>query len=270
MKELNSVELKKTEIGILRYIDDICGKNKLTYFLSGGSLLGAIRHKGFIPWDDDLDIMMPRPDFMKLVKLLETGDRYRCNFIYSKKDHYINFAKVVDKKTTLIETKMPLYEEGLGVFVDIFPLDGLPNNVNTLKRYYRRIMFYRHMRNWAYSENNNSTSTGQSLIKKMLHPYARKKGWRYWVEKIDEYGRKYDYDKAKYVGVPTSGYDEREVFTKEAFSGVLRVPFEEYEFDIPVGYDEYLTKLYGDYMQLPPEDKRVTRHTFKAYWKETE
>ena len=263
MREIEVDEIKKTELDILKYVDKVCHENGLTYFLSGGTLLGAVRHKGFIPWDDDIDIMMPRPDFMKLVALLEKGGRYRCNFIYAKKDHYPNFAKVVDTKTTIVELSMTLHEEGLGVFVDVFPIDGLPDTMNEIKPYYRKIMFYRRMKKLTYRKKTSG-------LKKLLALYANHKGWRYWVEKIDEYGRKYDYDKAKYVGVPTSGYDEREVFTKEAFSGVLRVPFEEYEFDIPVGYDEYLTKLYGDYMQLPPEDKRVTRHTFKAYWKETE
>lgn len=268
MKKLSGDEIKNIQLNILCYIDDICQKNGIKYFLCGGTLIGAVRHKGYIPWDDDIDIILPRPDYMRLVELLYNDMKYRSLSIYHNDDYCYSFAKVVDTSTVLKENNVPFDIKDMGVYIDLFPLDGLPKTKTGIYFYYKLMMI---LRNLLYSSLYSSFQKPSKIIKypfKYIYwKFSVSKGWKYWINKVEKLTLKYNYQNSQMVGCQSSGYGPREVFSHNSFCQSLRVPFENYSFNIPVGYDEYLTKLYGNYMIIPPKSKQHTRHNFEAYLK---
>ena len=233
-KEVTLTECKKIEIEILDYVTELCNKNNLTYFLGGGTLLGAVRHKGFIPWDDDVDIMMPREDYDKLAQVISNIDNNRFLYLNYKdnNDYYYPFAKVVDKRTKVKELDCKEIKD-LGVYIDIFPIDNVSDDMqeNKLK--------------WYMSIFNN--------YKKVL-------------EKMENLGKKYP--NSNTVACITGRYFEKEIMPKSYIEDFIMAKFEDREYKIPKGYDLYLTKHYGDYMQLPPKEKQVSNHDNIAYWRE--
>jgi lipopolysaccharide cholinephosphotransferase len=268
MKEMSLDEIRFIQVKILKEVSDFCNNNNINYFLSGGTLLGAVRHKGYIPWDDDIDIMMPRPDYEHFLKLFNISNRSEnikvlANEIDSSFPY--TFAKVVDCNTYLIEDtslKFPM-----GVNIDIFPIDGLSNSLKESNKFIKRIGLLKNM----YSLKIIEKREGRSILKEMILKLS--KLILYFikiptlVEKIILYARKYSYEQSDYVGCIVWGYGERERMNKVVFESSIDLEFEDFYFKVPIGYDNYLESLYGNYMQLPPIEKRVSHHSFKAYWK---
>lgn len=266
VKELSIEEVKKIQLSILQYIDSVCEENGIPYYLCGGTLIGAIRHKGYIPWDDDIDIMLLRPDYMKLLSLLESNDTYKCLSMYNQSDYFYPFAKVIDSHTELVEKNSSYRIQNYGVYVDIFPIDSLPDDNEKRHVHYQKILKIR--KTYYLSLSRKIPSIGNLLKyppKFCLWVYSRIKGWKYWLEKIEELAKLYSNEDSEYVGCVVAGYGEKETYHRSLYARQIKVPFEEYVFAIPQGYDEYLTCLYGDYMKLPPIEKRITRHDFVAY-----
>lgn len=244
----------------------MCEENGISYFLCGGTLLGAVRHNGYIPWDDDIDIMLLRPDYLKLLSVLESSDTYRCLSMYNQNDYFYPFAKVVDLSTEIIEKNSDYKIQNYGVYVDIFPIDSLPNDNEKRHVYYQRMLKIR--KAYYLSLSKKIPTVGNPLRyapKFCLWIFSRIKGWKYWLSKIEELANMYSNENSEYVGCVVAGYGEKETYHRFLYDKQIRVPFEEYIFAIPQGYDEYLTCLYGDYMKLPPIEQRVTRHDFIAY-----
>ncbi len=268
MRKVTDNELKSIELSILIEIDCFCKEHGLRYFLSSGSLLGAIRHKGFIPWDDDADVMMPRPDFDKFMNLYQS-EKYILNYP-GKPGYYQSIGKLAHTGTVLIQ-KLPLADEPIGVHVDILPLDGEPDDeseykkhVYALKLLHRRTLHLRRLRflpiTFEYIKScfQKWREFRKTMFMSMSCVYKR----------IDKKAHQYDYNSSNYVGYITmSRYGIKQRHRKQIFDDYILVQFEGYDFPAPVGYDEYLRNLFGDYMQLPPEDKRVSAHAWTAYWK---
>lgn len=272
-KKITLEEMKKIEIEILEKIDEICKKNNLKYSLMDGSLIGAIRHKGFIPWDDDMDIMMPRPDYNKLKQIfLENpvdGLKYMSSEV--QEDFYYPFSKVVSTKTTIKEYKA-LEIKDYGVFVDIFPIDGVYEN--KIKRYFQvtslKILII--LIQISFHEDEISNSKIKKYIKKILSIFAKKIGFKKLVKIANEIMQKCNYTDSKYV---TSLYSDislkkRKFYDKDFFESVIYKKFENKEFLVIEKYDEYLKDLYNDYMKLPPIECRKSNHAFdRLIWKNT-
>lgn len=265
MKELFSKEVKKIELNILINFDEFCRKNKLRYYLSGGTLLGAIRHKGFIPWDDDIDVCMPRPDFEKLIELFP--DKYKDIYVLKsvKKNNFqYPFIKIVNCKTKInckyVDNK---FENNL--WMDIFPVDGLPKDKSKLDKIYNEVKFYRKLLILNFAKYNQ----GKNLLKKILKPFlifvARLIGVSFCLKKIEEIASRYDYAKSDYVGAITWGlYGVGERMKKSEFEKVVYVDFEGYRFPTFSCWDSYLKGLYKDYMIIPaPKDRKT--HDMKVY-----
>ncbi len=266
MREIQFEEMKKIELNILIYFTEVCEENNLRYYLGGGTLLGAVRHKGFIPWDDDIDVMMPRPDFQKLLSLSINNENY--NIIKpGAEGYYYNFAKLVDTRT-ILEEKGIKRIDGLGVYIDIFPLDGMPETPDARKKRFKEL-------NSIRKRINNTC-----LLKPKFHrnPFAYLNACRIYnsnknidlsslQKKYLDSALKNSFDDSEFVFAAGGAYGARDIFPGKWFKKEIELQFENLSVKAFNGYDFYLTQLYGDYMTLPPEDKRVTPHHTIVYFK---
>lgn len=264
-KEIKSEELKQIQLGVLDAVVAFCTEHNLRYFLGYGTLLGAVRHKGYIPWDDDIDIMMPRKDYGYL---LEHFNVFNAN--YKVKNHHldkrypISFAKVFDKRTVLLENVRRKFD--IGVNIDIFPLDGLPDNKEEAVRHLNRILnLYK-----IYAIKSLTLSKKRGWYKNFLIVLCRIPtffiSYQCINNKIEVLSLLFDYEQSGCIANCAAPYGTNEIMDKHIFSSSEELVFESKKYTVPHGWHEYLTKLYGDYMQFPPESQQVTHHSFKAYW----
>lgn len=265
-KKISIDEFKQIELNILKYIKQICEEEGLRYFLGYGTLLGAIRHQGFIPWDDDIDICMPRADYFKFLNVLKNKNNsfYLGLECTECADYYYDFAKVVDTRTSVLENRMSKIEN-LGVWVDVFPIDGVPERYG---RHIRKINLIRGLIVLASYKKVPLRRNKWSYV--WVFPswfLCRIFGFHYWIIKLNRLVQKNEYEKSKYVGHASSESGIRDVFDKKMFEEVKKVKFEDEWFNAPLRYDEYLKSMYGDYMKLPPIELQVGHHAFEAFWK---
>ena len=265
MRDISVDELKSIELEMLKFIDEVCKKEGLRYFLCGGTLLGAVRHQGFIPWDDDIDIFMPRLDYEKLIELTKNSKEYR---LLSEVDdgYYYNFGKLVDTRTTMIEEECEQIRN-FGVYIDIFPLDGMPNDEKECMRHFKKLDKRRH--------RITSFSKGKPRIRKNI--FALFYNWYYYItnkftgikkeqEKYINIAKQYAYDDSVYVYATGGAFKEKDIFPRAWLSNGTELIFEGIKFQAPIKYDKYLRQLYGDYMELPPVEKRISHHHFVAHY----
>ncbi len=267
MKEITDVkEIQKIELGLLEKIHKFCEEYHLKYSLCGGTLLGAIRHKGFIPWDDDVDIFMPRPDYEKFCKEFKV-DGASVHTYKSDKSYIYPFAKVYDDNTLLIENAFPEIEAG--VYVDVFPIDGFSVNY---EKDGRRIL---RLRSYIYQFMGAKKSAwfreGRSLKRMISLPIFKLFSWMIpssWCLACFSFFVSWsNYEKSPFRGCMSWGYGVREILSKSCFDDFIDIEFEGKNFKVMKGWKSYLSNLYGDYMQLPPVEKRVSNHSFKAWYK---
>jgi lipopolysaccharide cholinephosphotransferase len=264
IKYLSGEKIKACELKILLKIHEFCKNHNIRYYLSGGTLLGAIRHKGFIPWDDDIDICMPRPDYERFITLFSQDENYSIKSD-SLKNWDAPFTKIIDLNTAI---ESIFNKEQGGLWVDIFPVDGLPADMDQVQRIYRLCNFYRRIYLISNAKLGEGKSNFHKYSKYILKPLSLLYGKKRCVKKIEEIAQKYPYEQCKYVGAITWGlYGEGERMLKSEFEKRVMVEFEGYKFPTFSCWDSYLHGLYGDYMQLPPVEKRQT-HDMKVYVKE--
>ena len=269
MKEIeNAADLRTVELGILKHVDEFCQENNIQYFLGYGTLLGAIRHKGFIPWDDDIDIFMHRKDFERFIKEYSDKDRsqyeIRC---YSLEDNYpYPFAKISDSSTILIEySENPI--EHLGINIDLFPMDVIPDDSIRQRKLYAIKSLYHTLINLKIVSPSHERIWYKNVVLNISQFILRPIPLSFFVKRIVNNAMKYHHNITNCCAVAVWGYGMREINNKHNWDKAIKVQFESLQLPVPIGYDDFLTAVYGDYMQLPPEEKRVTHHAFKAYWK---
>lgn len=263
MIKMTNAEVKRCELNILLDIQAFCEKNSIKFYLSGGTLLGAIRHNGFIPWDDDIDICMPRPDYIKFL------NTYRSQKGYIAKSNFLHnwdapCAKVVDPSTKVVSE---ISENETGLWVDIFPVDGLPADTKEVEKIYKKCGFYRTLYWTGYAVFGNGQTMLRKYIKYILKPMIKLYGLSRISNKIEDIAQKYPYTTSDYVGAITWGiYGVGERMKKEEFQKEEKAIFEGHEFPIFSCWDSYLRGLYNNYMELSPLEKRKT-HKMIAYMK---
>lgn len=252
-------------IEIMVDIDAYCKKQGIMYYLSGGSCLGAIRHKGFIPWDHDGDIMMPRREYEKfLVGFAKAYKRKYCvGSLQTDKDWVRPYAKIWKKGTYLKETKTNEKPRGIGL--DVFPIDGMTSSAKKQKKFFRKMRFMSEFRKDAvrtgfYDHEN------LRLIRRILHILLKPFGGRYFAIRIEKNAKQYDFYNEELVAcsVPCH-YGKKEIIKQEHMASAIDVPFENLSLPVPVGYDVYLKNLYGDYMKVPQHVIDVENRILKAY-----
>lgn len=245
-------EIQKYSLETLISIASFCEKRNLVYFLDCGTLLGAVRHSGFIPWDDDIDILMPREDYEAFIE--EYGDEGFRLFSYKNdKNYFYQYAKVSNCETLIRESAIPDID-GLGVNVDIFPLDGMPDALIPRRIHQDHLFFLSKLR-----------ALTLRLRRKAPRPLKGLFRWRWIIGSIERTARRYPYGSTAFSGNIAATTIRHKEIPSECFASSEKMGFEGHSFSVPSGYGKYLTLLYGDYMKLPPEEKRVTRHSFTAY-----
>ena len=251
---------------------EICERHGLTFYCCAGTAIGAVRHSGIIPWDDDIDVIMPRPDYDRLLEIAKTEDfgKYELITPYNDSSYPLYFSKLSDRTTTLVEDRqIPCV---IGLFVDIFPLDATDDDVEKakiLKARYTKII----NRLNAVSTHNtfgeyiallaDPKEWGRFAIKTAAY-FFRSAIRRHLIRQMDRLSHLYDYDKARNVQVYTGSYGFKEVFPKAWLGKGRMFKFEDIEVPLPEEYDKYLRHFFGDYMQLPPVEQRVEKH-HRAY-----
>jgi len=271
MKELSVAGMRDCQIKLLNRFDEVCRQQGFRYFLSGGTLLGAVRHRGYIPWDDDIDVMMPRPDYEQMLKSRDAfnEDDYLLFSPYGKEitSYPYTYAKYYDCSTELIEMPETKHIKS-HIYIDIFPIDGLPADEEECDKYFKQIGTLKKLHRFfsIAKYNCNYGSIVRKTAWRMVAFLANNSVIHMIQKRLDAKLQKIDYDAADYVAVIVAGYGKREKTSKLAYEQQL-IMFEGKPYSGIRGYDEYLTNLYGDYMQLPPKEKQIRTHDYIAYRK---
>lgn len=266
MKRVSNEQIKEIALHILIDVADFCDRHDIRYFLVCGTALGAVRHNGFIPWDDDIDIGMPRPDYERFLKEYRSDGYQLCSNRTDPKYPYA-FAKVCDPKTILIEEIADPCS--LGVYIDVFPIDGLPADEKERKKHLKLIEWDLRILAWKRIARTRKVGSIHKVIqvaaKSLLKPVPVSK----LVDKLEQDAARYPFEDSEWVGhLTTVAIWGDDVKPRRIFDSAVKHKFEDCEFRIPELYDEYLTLEYGDYMKLPPKEKQVAKHDFVAYWRE--
>lgn len=269
MKKIEIEELKKLQLDILLEVHNFCKANNIDYSLDWGTLLGAVRHRGYIPWDDDIDILMTRPNYDKFI---HSFNGKICNLYVLAPElnwnYYATYANVCDSRTVLFEDDISHNKMEVGVKIDVFPIDGCYDNYSDFKKQYART---RDLNNILIAKRANlirifSKKISRSLYLLFLRTVNSYKSYSGVQKDIYRLVMTIPYIKSKYATLLVCAFKEFRM-KKDVFETYIELEFEGYHFQGLKAYDEYLTALYGDYMQLPPENERVYQHGFTAFWK---
>ncbi len=264
-------ELQKKQLEILKQFIRVCDKHHLRYSLEGGTAIGAIRHKGFIPWDDDVDIMMPRKDYDEYIKLQYEyeGTPYFIQTWQSDPHYCYNFAKLRDSSTTYIENFFVNHRINHGVWIDIFPIDGISKKDKPVKKATRRPK-----RVWACFFMSFFPALLRKVHKRTFFKDIALNivGALFYVFNIAHYQnrhadkimRKLTIDNAALSGNMSAFPLANQIMPSHIFNEYIKVPFEDIEVSIIKEYDLYLTRCYGDYMNPPEVKQRVGHHNHKG------
>ena len=268
-QEVSLNEMKEFEFDILVTFKKICEKYKLRYSLAYGTLLGAVRHSGFIPWDDDVDIMMPRDDYQRFLEVIEQETKDSNLKIAAPEitnNYLLPLAKLYNKKTRLVQHYGQNEGIELGVYIDIFVVDGLPDV--DAKAFYKRCELLRRL--WALSirdTNAPSRNVVTKIIRNIVAVPFHIIGANKILIKYVETAQKYSHNSTQCAGVVLYGEGiEKEIMPREAFDNMEVITFEGEDFLVIDKYENYLKNMYGDYMKLPPIDQRVSKHPHDVYW----
>lgn len=266
--KLSINDIQKIELELLVEFKKICEHNNINFFLDGGTLLGAIRHHGFIPWDDDVDVIIPRRDYNKLLNLSPQISNSRIKLLSFNyvNDYYNPFAKLVDLRTRKILMGVQQYKDA-GINIDIFPLDGMPDDELVANKNFAIIKFYQSIWWNAISKPMENFVWYRKIPKKIINCLSKIIGYRFPLKKIDTLISKIDYESSKFVGSYISGKGTRSRIEKDVFDTSIIVEFEGESFTAPSGFHKYLTKIYGNYMELPPIEQRILHHKYQVFWR---
>lgn len=267
MRRIELDEMKQIQMQILDRVDAFCKEHNINYWLDCGTLLGAVRHKGYIPWDDDIDIGMLRPDYDKFMESFNNeNDIYKAYSVENNPKFLYPFIKILDTRTVLYEPD----EKGVKscVNIDLFVYDNAPDNGKLLKKQYKTRDKYQRLHNIRTRVYMSKSNKLKHFAKIMLYPFLLVFPKNYFVKKIVANSKKYASISTKHIGNFTS--ISKAFFEKKLVSSFVSLEFEDKRYEAPIGYDSWLKTFYGDYMKLPPEGKRVPHHQFKAYFEENQ
>lgn len=264
-------KLHQIDLEIVKNVIKICEKYNLKYFMLGGTMLGAIRHGGFIPWDDDIDLGMPRKDYETFLEIAEKElpDYLQVVNYKNTPSYQYYITRIQDKNVKVIEKRIGNDSKFTYASIDIFPIDGTPNNKLLRKLYFFRVLSHRALMSLYYKDSIDRKRKRGTIEKaflwimekipfeKIIDPYKEK-------EKIDKLLSSQNVDTSKYIGNIMGAYRTREIVPKEWYGKGTKYKFEDIELNGFDKYHEYLRYTYGDYMELPPVDSRKTHYHLES------
>lgn len=266
MKEIGVEELKKIQIDILDYVYNFCKENNIKFWLDSGTLLGAVRHKGYIPWDDDIDLGMLREDYEKFRKLANKFEG-KYKFVCGEDDNtlFFSYGKVLDMSTIMYDNDINGFK--YNVNIDIFVYDKAPSDEAMLKKAFDKRDFYRTLTTYQAMKNivpDNNIAV--KLVKTLLHYVLQIFPEGTFMRKHVQNSRQYENTNFERIGNFTGYF--RASCNIHAFDDTVLLDFEGKKYPAPVGWDEWLSEMYGDYMTPPPEEKRISTHKFVCFYDE--
>ncbi len=264
---MNEDTLTKTQKELLKmfsWFHNFCVAHNLRYYCLGGTMLGAVRHQGFIPWDDDIDVGLPREDYEKLLELLGgkiSDGFYLESYKQGKKDFIYSYAKFYDTTTTLIENTR--YKTKRGLYIDVFPLDGIGNTEKEAKINYQKIVPLLNL----LSVKSCGIRKGRKWYKNLSIILARIipdciLSEKNLIKKINHICMQQSFDKCNYICNADGNWREKEIIKRDVFGEPKLYEFNGLKVYGVYDYDSYLTHMYGKWRNFPPVDKRVTHHDY--------
>lgn len=267
-------EVQQVCLEILKDVHEFCVKNKIRYSLSGGSLLGAIRHNGFIPWDDDVDIQIPRPDYDRFIHIYKSSKGYRLfsREIDGGENVRIRLTKICEMTHTYVDNgPYQWIDKEVGVGIDVIPVDGAPNTIEEMQKHIKvkaslgkkvSILQVKGAKWLSLLRYDKTSDRIKFFVKKIVSPFIQDKCMMDYIREQ----KKYDYDASEYFCAGPH-YGMREWQPKKNMESFVLHSFEDSKFYIMSGYEQNLRSLFGDYMKLPPEKERRTHSFYRYYWK---
>lgn len=264
MNDLQLAKLHKVQLEIAMEVKKICEKHKIKYFLIAGTLLGAVRHKGFIPWDDDLDIGMLRKDYKRFLKIAikDLNEKYYLETWERSSGYGLPFAKIRKNGTKYIEKNSKGVNCHPGIFIDIFPFDHVPDNRMQRFMHENSLKLYQYIILELCNYNLSFDFKGiEGLSYRLLKKSVKGLNIEKMKEKYEAISQKYNKNQTEHVVATGGSYGYKKETIKFAWVSQLdELEFEGQLFKVPKGYKEYLTYFYDDFMTAPPKSKRYNRH----------
>lgn len=268
MRNIDLEELKNIQLDITQAFHEFCVDNNIKYSLADGSLLGAIRHNGYIPWDDDIDVFLMREDYKRLQQLFPRKYKGYLDFVSLETDDKWDrpYGKIHDTRTIMKEKTDSTFK--LGINIDVFPLDNVPDDEKEWLKYNKKRRLWRQLFNAKFVKLSRSRSVMKNCIlatcKLILLPISTRK----YAQKLSALAQKNNDKESSRLYDTTFGLlKSNHPFPKTDFNSVILHSFENHKFYIMSGWDDCLTSIFGDYMRLPPVEQQVSHHVFNAYWK---
>lgn len=269
MKKLDIEEIHSATLDLFKIIIEICEKLNINYFIAYGTLIGAVRHKGFIPWDDDFDIIMIREDFDKFTKYCHKNinnnfGKYKLIDSTNTNNYPYTIPRFCDLSYTMISDEFP--DLNTGIFIDIYPFDGVGNSIKKAKRKVE-IKKFIYINCLVYSikkKYEKSDYFFKNIIKYPLFLFSKNKKPRYFINRLDKLKKIYDFTESNYIGCVVWDVKLNPI-EKWHYENFEFLDFENIKVKVPIGYDEVLRNSYGNYMILPPKDKQKPTHNYEVY-----
>ncbi len=249
--------VKAIQLDILKNFMDVCRQLNLPYYAIGGTLLGAVRHHGYIPWDDDIDVAMPRDSyetFLANAQSLLHKDHFLQTF-ETDPEYRLSYAKIRHNQTAFIEKASKHMNIHHGIYIDIFPLDGYPSTRFEQAIYRLKMDVYNFRLLAEFSGDSSSKAKLAMVLAKLCIP-----SWRHALHRKEKLLKRYPYRSSEQVGIFCYTSHNIKSINQDIFRQYTLFPFEQLQIPVPDGYDAYLRNLSGDYWQLPPENKRQPHH----------
>ena len=269
---VNLKKLHNTEIEILEEINRICSNNNLSYFMIGGTLLGAVRHKGFIPWDDDLDIAMPRKDYNKFQEICkkQLNDKFILDSYENNKQYWLPIIKIRNKNTIYEEKSQKNYNNNKGIWVDVFPLDNADKEISN--KLIRKEKIIKRLKGMLHIKNLRKIEKEDSILKKILISFIKivpNKFYHFLINKNRTFNNNKNTD--YFVNFGSQYGIKKQIHQKENYLPAVDLEFEGNKYKAPKNYEYVLKKIYGEnYMELPPIEKRITHNPIRIKFEDGE